>query len=118
VCSSDLAQSVSPFFDYKDKNMTCFGGVNVSELKMSPDFVSEIWSPYCESLSKEVCVCVCVCVCECVCVCVFVCAYVNAGGLQGRVCVCAGVCVCVCVCICERWRSAGPCVCTRVCVCV
>ena len=37
---------MSPFFDYKDKNMTCFGGVNVSELKMSPDFVSEIWSPY------------------------------------------------------------------------
>ena len=24
----------------------CFGGVYVSELKMSPDFVSEIWSPY------------------------------------------------------------------------
>ena len=30
---------MSPFFfDYKDKNMTCFGVVNVSELKMSPGF--------------------------------------------------------------------------------
>ena len=44
--------------------------------------------------------------------CVCVCAYVNAGGLQGRVCVCAGVCVCAYV-------NAGglqSCVCACVCV--
>ena len=40
----------SPRFSFtKIKTLHCFGGVYVSELKMSSDFVSEIWSPYADT---------------------------------------------------------------------